>query len=146
MSEVTLRTFSYPISSMKYLTPLLAIMVCSFTASSQTWTSIEKATKHKGNTINVLGYISDVRFTGESQQIEILLQRNETDSTPILRLLVWEKSGNRLKDSLETYLHQYVQVKGKVQLRNGSAVMPLYRKEQISITREPLYDFSREPW
>ena len=120
-------------------------MVCYFTASSQTWTSIEKTTKHTGNTINVLGYISDVKFTGESQHIEIWLQRNETDSTPILKLLVWEKSGNRLRDSLEAYLHQYVQVKGKVQLRNGSAVMPLYRKEQISITREPLYDFSREP-
>ena len=131
---------------MKNTYTLFIAMALHFTTFAQTWTSPEKASKHIGNTVNLVGFINNVKYIAHAEVSRMSIEVNEEDSTPYLTLVVWRTGRGNFKEIPESpYLNQYVQVKGKVQVYKGKPHILLRNKKQISITREAFPDYRHEP-
>lgn len=125
---------------------ILVAAISSFTAFSQTWIRVEEATKHKGHVINLVGLVTHVQPITNKQCYITLNGLSGKDSSHSLILVVKSPDRSGFKESLKkSYLNQYVQINGKVDIYKGKPQIVISNVSQISIAREPRRHDDWEP-
>lgn len=111
--------------------------ILSLSVFSQTWIRPQEPAKHKGDTVNLIGFVTNVKQAAGRKGSPTLITLSGKDSIPSLTLVVWSADRSKFKESLRTaYLDQYVQVKGKVEIYKGDPQIILHSEKQISIARD----------
>ena len=132
---------------MKKAFSFLVIITLSFTAFSQTWARLEEAHKYAGKTVNFPGFVSDIRYVKNAEGYTTFIALDGKDHAPILILTMRSFKSPNITALRSTYLnHQYVQVKGKVDIQSGKAQIKLVSERQISIARQVDNYYRYEPY
>ena len=127
-----------------------ALLTCvvtffSLAAFSQTWIQPETAEKQKGNMVIVMGFVTDVTYVTDAKSYTALFQLNEKDSNKSL-LVIFRSSVQPKFTKAETpLLHQYVEVKGKVEMYKGKSQIIVQSENEIAIVKESPDDKIYEP-
>lgn len=109
----------------------------SLTLFSQIWIQPKGATKHKGDSVNLIGFVTNAKHATNREGTATLLIIETNNSKQSLTLLVFNSDRVKFKEAPEiTYLNQYVQVTGIVGAYKGSPGIILHSEQQISITRD----------
>lgn len=115
-----------------------AAVTFSITVFCQTWIRPEEAAKHRGDTVNVIGLVTNVENLNDGQGCSMLLSLMTQKSNKPLRIVICD--GHReefAQRSQAKYLNQYVQVNGVVENhRRRNPQIILHSEQQISIVRE----------
>ena len=121
----------------KILSFILAAFFSSITFS-QTWTRPCEAAKHVGDSIIIIGFVTNVQRLTDRKEVQRwspLAINNEIELT----LLIPGADRQNFTQTPETaYLNQYVQVTGRVLVYKGKTQIILYSEKQISIARDAM--------
>ena len=132
---------------MKKVLFLLTSALLSFTSFSQTWTRVEEATKYKGTVINFVGVVTHVERVTDKQHYITVRGLGGRDAYPSLTLVLKNSNRSKVTEIPETsYLNQYVQVTGKVEIYKNKPQIVVSNKDQISIAQEPRKQDCCEPF
>ena len=122
---------------MKKVFTFIVAATFSFTMFSQNWIRPEEATKHKGDTVSVIGFVTHVKYVIHKKGSRTLITLMTKDSKQPLTLLVCSPDRAKFLEAPETtYLNQYVQVSGLIEIYKGKPQIILHSEKQISIARE----------
>jgi hypothetical protein len=103
---------------------------------SQVQIQQSKAKTYKGDTVYLIGFITDVKQVINKKDYSILMYlETSTYEHPFMLLFSKANSINFKKPSIE-YLNQYVQVTGVIRSYKGKPGIMIYSDNQIAITRE----------
>jgi len=109
----------------------------SVTLFSQIWIQPQQVAKHKGDSVNLIGFVTNVKQETHKEGAATLLVLEGSNSQQSLNLVIFNSDLVRFQEVPETkYLNQYVQVKGVVGLYKGSPGIILHSEKQISIARD----------
>jgi len=123
-------------NSMKKAFSFLVIITISLTAFCQTWARLEEAHKYVGNTVNVLGFVSNIRSIKNAECYTTFIALDGKDRAHTLTLTMRSFKRPDLTALKKAYLNEYVQVKGKVEIRGGKSQIRLFSERQISAARQ----------
>jgi hypothetical protein len=102
---------------MKYTAISILLVLCSIPLFSQSWTRPADAAKHLGDTVNLFGFISNIKFAHDGQHTLIVGIPSSKDSSRFLSLILSKTAGKEYVEDLKTtYLNQYVLVRGMVEI------------------------------
>lgn len=122
---------------MKAVISFFIASILSVHSFSQNWTRLNDVAKHKGDTVNIIGFVACTQFKASSKNAYTLMTVKMNNSKDLIRLLVLNSDRENFAEAPETaYLNQYVQIMGKVELYKGMPQIILHSDRQISITRE----------
>ena len=122
---------------MKAVISFFIASILSVHSFSQNWTRLNDVAKHKGDTVNIIGFVASTQFKASSKNACTLMTVKMNNSKDLIRLLVLNSDRENFAEAPETaYLNQYVQIIGKVELYKGMPQIILHSDRQISITRE----------
>ena len=113
-----------------------AFAFLSLNTFSQTWIKPDEAEKQKGNIVNVMGFVTDIKYEQDAKGYTIFLQLSGKDSVRSLILVIRNCQRPMLSEPEKMYLHQYVQAKGKVEIYKGKPGIILQSENEISMVRE----------
>lgn len=130
---------------MKKAFSFLVIITLTVSAFSQTWARLEEAHKYVGNTVNLVGFVSDVRYVKNAEDYTTLIALDGKDHTHTLTLIIHSFERPDLTALKTAYLDEYIHVKGKVEMYKGKAQMIISSKKQISIARQAPEKYNYEP-
>ncbi len=117
---------------MKSTTTLLLATVYHLVLFSQTWTNPREASKHVGSTVNLIGFVSNVKYVAHTKLSRMLIEVDDKGSTQFLTLLISKTDRLKFKEDPQSlYLNRYVQLKGKVETFKGKPGIILINKSQI---------------
>lgn len=130
---------------MKRTVCILLPALLSFTAFSQTWIRVEDVTKHKGHTINLVGIVTYVNYVTDKLSYITLSGFSEEEPLSI-KLIVKNADRSGINQITETsYLNQYLQVNGKIEMYRSKPQIVISGKSQISVVLEPRKHDDWEP-
>jgi hypothetical protein len=106
---------------------------------SQTWTRPGDAAKHVGDSIIIIGFVTDVHRLTNGKEAPILVTIGDKDKIELVTLFIPGADRQNFTRTPETaYLNEYVQVTGRVMLNKGKTQIILYSEKQISIARDAM--------
>lgn len=102
----------------KILSFILAAFFSSITFS-QTWTRPCEAAKHVGDSIIIIGFVTNVQRLADRKETPTLVTIGDKNKIELLTLLIPDADRENFTHTPETaYLNEYVQVTGHVLLYN----------------------------
>ena len=108
-------------------------------AFSQTWTRPSEAAKHIGDSIIIVGFVTNVQRLTDRKEAPTLVTIGDKNKIELLTLLIPGADRQHFTHTPETaYLNEYVQVTGRVLLYQGKMQIILYSERQISIARDAM--------
>src|SRR6266496_4628255 len=115
---------------MKKFFLIVVTAIFSFTVFSQTWIRPEEATKHKGDTVNLIGFVTNIKYATYKKDSSMFISLMTKNSKQSLTLLVCRSDRVKFAEAPEiTYLNQYVQVNGLVEIYKGKPQIILHSKK-----------------
>jgi hypothetical protein len=109
----------------------------SLTLFSQIWIQPRDAKKHKGDTVNLIGFVTDVKHATKKDGSATLICLKTKGSKHSLTLRISSSDCAKFKQPPEiAYLNQYIQVTGLVRTYNGEPEIILLSEDQIVIARD----------
>jgi hypothetical protein len=122
----------------KTLSFILAAFFSSITFS-QTWTRPGEAVKHIGDSIIIIGFVTNVQRLTDRKDSPTLVTIGDKNKIELLTLLIpGADRQNFTHTPVTAYLNEYVQVTGRVLLYKGKTQITLYSEKQISIARDAM--------
>jgi DNA/RNA endonuclease YhcR with UshA esterase domain len=122
---------------MKKVLLIVVILTFSLTLFSQTWVQPRDAIKHKGDTVSLIGFVTNVKHATNRDGFATFICLKINDSKHSLTLLVSNSDRAKFKQAPEiAYLNQYVQVTGLVRTYKGNPEIILHSEDQIAIARD----------
>ena len=125
-----------------YMKKLFSFILAAFFSSiafPQTWTRPGEAAKHIGDSIIIIGFVTNVQRLAHGREAPILVTIGDKDDNERLTLLIPGADRQNFSRTPETaYLNQYVQVTGRVLIFNGKTQITLYSEKQILIARDAM--------
>ena len=122
---------------MKKVLLIVITVTFSLTLFSQIWIQPRDAKKHKGDTVSLIGFVTDVKHVTNGDGSATFICLKTTDSKHSLTLRVSSFDRAKFKQAPEiAYLNQYVQVTGLVRTYKGKLEIILHSEDQIAITRD----------
>ena len=122
---------------MKKAFTFVVAAIFSLTVFSQNWIRPEEAIKHKGDTVSLIGFVTNVKYITHKKDSRTQIILMTKDSKQPLTLLVCSSDRAKFLETPEiTYLNQYVQVNGLIEIYKGKPLIILHNEKQISIARE----------
>ena len=124
-------------SCMKKVLLIVVTVTFSLTLFSQTWIQPGDAKKHKGDTVSLIGFVTNVKHATNRDGSAMLICLRTKDPKHSLTLRVNSSDRAKFKQAPEiAYLNQYVQVTGLVRTYKGNPEIILYSEDQIAIARD----------
>jgi hypothetical protein len=125
-----------------YMKKIFSFILAAFFSSmtfSQTWTRPGEASKHIGDSIIIIGFVTNVQRLTDRKEAPTLVTIGDKNEIELLILLIPGADRQNFTQTPETaYLNQYVQVTGRVLLYKGKTQITLYSEKQISIARDAM--------
>jgi DNA/RNA endonuclease YhcR with UshA esterase domain len=118
---------------------LLVVVTVTFSLSlfSQTWIQPGDAKKHKGDTVTLIGFVTNVKQVTHGEGSATLIGLKTKDPKHSLTLRVNSSDRAKFKQAPEiTYLNQYAQVTGLVSTYKRNSEIILHNEDQIAIARD----------
>ena len=128
---------------MKQAASLLVLIFFTTTAFAQTWIKSTDAIKYKGDLVNVVGLVSKLNIIKEGNLPGTYVTLSGTDAKP-LNLIILKKDEERFRKITGRLLDNYVQVRGRVAIKNGTPYILLSSTNQIRFATDGP-DFGKEP-
>lgn len=108
---------------------------------SQTWTRPCDAAKHVGDSVIIIGFVTNVQRLTAGKEAPTLVTIGDKDKIELVTLFIPGAHRQNFRRNPETaYLNEYVQVTGRVMLYKGKTQIILYSEKQISIARDAMLD------
>lgn len=107
-------------------------------AFSQTWTRPSEAANHIGDSIIIVGFVTNVQRLTDRKEAPTLVTIGDENEIELLTLLIPGAHRKNFTQTKTAYLNQYVQVTGRVLRYNGKTQIILYSEKQISIARDAM--------
>ena len=122
---------------MKKVLSIVVAIAFSQSLLSQIWIQPGDAIKHKGETVNLIGFVTNVDQVITRKGGSTFIRIKTPKSKPSLTLLVRYSDRLKFKEAPEiAYLNQYIQVTGLVEMHRGSPQIVLHSEKQILIARD----------
>ena len=123
---------------MKKILSFILAAFFSYTTFSQTWTRPCEAAKHVGDSIIIIGFVTNVQRLTDRKEAPTLVTIGDKHEIELTLLIPGADRQNFTQTPETAYLNQYVQVTGRVLLYKGKTQITLYSEKQISIARDAM--------
>ena len=123
---------------MKTIFSLILAAFFSPMTFSQTWTRPGEAAKHIGDSIIIIGFVTNVQRLTDRKEAPTLVTIGDKNEIELTLLIPGADRQNFTQTPETAYLNQYVQVTGRVVLYKGKTQITLYSEKQISIARDAM--------
>jgi DNA/RNA endonuclease YhcR with UshA esterase domain len=122
---------------MKKVLSIVVTVTFSLTLFSQTWIQPGDAKNHRGDTVSLVGFVTNVKRATNKDGAATFICLKTKDPKHSLTLRVSSSDRAKFKQAPEiAYLNQYVQVTGLVRTYKGNPEIILHSEDQIAIARD----------
>lgn len=122
---------------MKKFLLIVFTVTLSLTLFSQAWIQPGDAKKHNGDTVSLVGFVTNVKYATNKDDSATFICLTTKDTKHSLTLRISSSDRAKFKQAPEiAYLNQYVQVTGLVRTYKGNPEIILHSEDQIAIARD----------
>ncbi|HEY2722217.1 MAG TPA: hypothetical protein VGI82_10855 [Chitinophagaceae bacterium] len=122
---------------MKKLLTFIPAVIFFTSLLSQTWIKSGDATRHDGDTVSLIGLVTNITYP--ANQMDLPISFNLKMNNPQRSLILIIPGSDRFKFAsftADTYKDQYVRVTGRIEINKGQPQIILRAQSQIAIARE----------